>query len=205
MFFLAESMVLKNTQKIYGKFEKCKEYAENNKKLIDKFSSEDKNIEITFRNFALNKDEKLLANMQNDFFNYGELVTKEAVKERFASDYTMKDLAFFLCVNNEPVGYGQIIKEDNINLIGGVGILSEYRGCGLGKLMMMYLIDKGIEFGMNSINLYVVFNNHIARTMYRNLGFKHRSFTILYDTLRIPYDKIDRLVRIFKRYVVRSK
>lgn len=198
MIVLAEYMVLKNAGKSTREFESYKKSIEDSCKIKEKCKkivSGNNKINIGFRRFRLGMDERLLANMENNFFKYGKVMTEELIKERFDKSTTLNDLAIFICINNIPVGFGQVIYTDDGYMLGSVGIIDKYRGCGLGKLLVSYIVRASIEYGVRNLHLYVRLTNRKARKMYSSLGFKHKKYSIMLDlqkikTIFIKYKKL---------------
>lgn len=200
MIVIAESMALKNASKSIEWFDANKVAVECNDivKLKCKNLMEHNNeINIGFRKFRPGIDERLLANMENDFFKYGNIVTEEAIRERFEKTSSLTDLAIFICVNNVPIGFGQIVDTKNGFMLGSVGIVSEYRGCGFGKILVSYLVRAAIEYGLRNLHLYVRLNNKKARKLYSSLGFKHNGYSI---TFEFPEKLID-IITKFKNLI----
>ena len=85
--------------------------------------------------------------------------------EQFKSaDFDMIEL------NGQPIGRFYIDRRrDEIRLI-DITLLPEYRGAGLGKLMMQLLLDEAVD-KMLPVRLHVEGNNP-ARRLYDRLGFK---------------------------------
>lgn len=200
MIVIAELMTLKDTGRSIGKFKIHKVTVESSDKLKEKCKSlvaKDDKINISFRKFRPGKDEKLLANMENDFFKYGKIVTEEDINKRFMNATTLRDLAIFICINNIPVGFGQVIDTEKGYMLGSVGIVSKYRGCGLGKVLVSYIIKASISYGVRNLHLYVRINNRKARKMYSSLGFKRNGYSIM---LEIP-EKFKDIIVKFKNLI----
>ena len=72
--------------------------------------------------------------------------------------------------NDQPVGRLRIVREDDI-YIGGMQILPEYRGGGLGTMILASLIEESKET-LKSIRLEVFHNNFQALSLYEKTGFR---------------------------------
>lgn len=71
--------------------------------------------------------------------------------------------------DNRPVATGRLFElESKKYCIGRVAVLSEYRGKGLGKLIMKCLIKKAWDIGAVSIELHA---QTYAKAFYSDLGF----------------------------------
>jgi GNAT superfamily N-acetyltransferase len=55
--------------------------------------------------------------------------------------------------------------------IGGMGVVPEYRRQGIGRQMMIYLLERAREHGLDQVKLEVIDKNVGAHTLYRDLGF----------------------------------
>ena len=89
---------------------------------------------------------------------------KEICDNRLARYYTIKD-------GNRAVAYGgmwYILDEAHIT---NFAVHPEYRGRGIGKMLLKGLIDFGTSDGMRSFTLEVSENNHTAIGLYSGMGF----------------------------------
>lgn len=180
MIILTKAMELRNPRQSLCQYKLIKNELEKSKELREKFKKKLNmdSICIDFRKFKHKSDEKLLAIMQNDFFKYGKLLTEKDIARRFNEDDILNDLSIFLCVNGIPIGFGQIVDTKHGFMLGSIGILKEYRGLGLGKLLISYLIKASIDAGLDNLYLYVRINNKVAKKLYRSLGFIHKHYSI---------------------------
>jgi len=67
-----------------------------------------------------------------------------------------------------PIGTGRVFKEKRKWFAGRLAVIEEKRGCGIGKLMMVKLIDFAREKGAKKLYLYA--QTYICN-FYRELGF----------------------------------
>lgn len=72
------------------------------------------------------------------------------------------------------IGMGLLGIRQTEGWIGGVGVLSEYRGQGVGRQIMEGLISQGQRRGLQAINLEVIVENTVAYRLYEHLNFKVR-------------------------------
>lgn len=180
MIVLSKAMELRNPKQSLYQYKQIKNKLENSCELREKLEKT-LNIDsicIDFRKFKHNCDEKLLANMQNDFFKYGKLLTPNDITQRFSEGDIISDLSIFLCANGIPIGFGQVVDTDHGFMLGSIGILSEFRGLGLGKLLIAYMIKASIDAGLDNLYLYVRVNNKVAKKLYSSLGFIHKHYSI---------------------------
>lgn len=73
-----------------------------------------------------------------------------------------------LYVNNEPIGTGRILLDNNVCVIGRIAVLKEYRGKHYGKLVMNEIVKKTKELGIKKAELHA--QTH-ALGFYKALGF----------------------------------
>lgn len=75
-------------------------------------------------------------------------------------------------------GHGKIIGHAFINGIKtkkpvfGIGLREDYKGIGLGKKLMRYVLSKARARGLRRITLTVIKENTKARALYEKFGFK---------------------------------
>lgn len=68
---------------------------------------------------------------------------------------------------------GDILKRVKHRVSLGISILSEFRGLGLGTIIMNVLIQKAIKLGKKKIDLQVREDNKNAISLYEKVGFEH--------------------------------
>lgn len=128
-----------------------------------------------FKKFLRNKDEKIRLRIQNEVFKSDTRLPLR-VEDIFydeQQEYYFENGAVFLLLDSEYVGYGQLIIEDNQAFIVNIGILNKFRGKGLGKKLVQYLLNIAKENGYTTAYLKVNLNNNIARNLYESIGFKN--------------------------------
>lgn len=69
------------------------------------------------------------------------------------------------------VGTGLLGIRENGGWIGGMGVVAEYRRRGIGRQMMLFLMERARQRGLSHINLEVIEQNHGAHILYKSLGF----------------------------------
>lgn len=67
------------------------------------------------------------------------------------------------------VGVWHMVDEAHIV---SVGVRSEYRGYGIGELLLIGAIEQAMERGMRCVTLEVRISNHIAQSLYKKYGFR---------------------------------
>lgn len=128
---------------------------------------------ISIVDFCEDKDECYRCDVQNSVFqseNRIPLSIDDILFEE-TQNYYIKGGSIFLLYENQYIGYGQIILENNVPVIVNVGILDNYRGRGYGKLLIYELINKAISLGFHRIKIRCYLDNTIALNLYRSIGF----------------------------------
>ncbi|MFH1314996.1 MAG: GNAT family protein [Candidatus Uhrbacteria bacterium] len=106
----------------------------------------------------------------------GKKTTLKKQQEWFANYQKAKDKKFFtICNNKTPIGFMGLSNIDKTNKNADLFIAigeDKYRGKGIGKVAMKWLIDYGFkELKLHKINLGVIKNNLPAINLYKKLGF----------------------------------
>ena len=95
----------------------------------------------------------------------------------------------FYAVNekNQVVGWADIFPEDNPRQSHrgslGMGLVSEYRGQGIGTKLLQAVLKKAQEFGLEKVELNVYTSNTNAIKLYRKLGFSEEGIIKKYRKL----------------------
>lgn len=128
---------------------------------------------ITFSIIKKDKDEKVRCNLQNQIFNNDDRIpiNVDDIYYDEAQEYYFDKGAIFIELNKEPIGYGQIIVEDNVAIIVNFGIIQKYRKVGYGKVLLSYLLNTARNNDFSKVSLKVDSNNTDAFNLYRSLGF----------------------------------
>lgn len=106
----------------------------------------------------------------------GQKTNLKKEKEWFVNYQKAKDKNFFtICDNSTPIGFmglSNISKQNkNADLFIAVGE-DYYRGKGIGKIAMEWIIDYGFKkLKLHKINLGVIEDNIPATNLYQSLGF----------------------------------
>lgn len=151
-------------------------------KLIDKITKDTKvkeyigsNPHITFNKFKIGKDENLRCTLQNDIFHDKMRVEIEVsdIESDIKQDYYIDDLSIFIQLNNITIGYGQVIYSRERYTVVNFGIVSAFRGMGLGELLLNYIVDECMEKKIKELYIRVDENNTKAINLYKKTGFKY--------------------------------
>ncbi|MFH1822459.1 MAG: GNAT family protein [Patescibacteria group bacterium] len=106
----------------------------------------------------------------------GQKTKLKKEKEWFANYQKAKNKKFFtICDNSKPIGFmglSNISKPNkNADLFIAIGE-DNYRGKGIGKISMEWIIDYGFnKLKLHKINLGVIKDNILAVNLYKSLGF----------------------------------
>jgi len=135
------------------------------------------NLEVEYKTLYEIGDEKWIYNfikecMEGNIFSY----KLEEINELI---HINSDLIFVLYENNQPIGF--IIsyinekrnKQENKNVIyiEEIAILNEFRNKGYGRKVIEFVLDKGMNKGMDIARLHVYRHNEKAYRLYKKLGF----------------------------------
>jgi predicted GNAT family N-acyltransferase len=72
-------------------------------------------------------------------------------------------------INNSPVATGRLVAINGEDLFGRIAVLKEYRGRGLGKIVVDNLINRAEEKGIGEVHLHAQLT---AKGFYESLGFE---------------------------------
>ena len=183
-FVEAQSTILMklNTNE-YDNTKECEELIlklKNDKRIIEKYSklnNIDKcldNVNINIKLYKDNEDEGLRCVVQNLIFQSKdrEMLTVDDIFNDTKQDYYIKDMSVFIFVENMAVGFAQIIHSRELNTLVNFGLIPEFRGCGLSKLLLNGIINTATSKQIDDINLRVDIYNKNAINLYLWAGFK---------------------------------
>lgn len=141
------------------------------------------NVCFSTRKLVVGVDEELRCNIQNNIF--GELNRRPLLLEDIygdmAQDYYLKDLCIFGMVNNSYIGYGQIIFSREMFTVVNFGIVKEFRGMGLGKLLLDEIILYANRAGIRKISIRVDCSNEKAIDLYKWIGFNEKNKILIWE------------------------
>ena len=85
-------------------------------------------------------------------------------------------LFYWVIFNNQVIGTVDIRRGNSVRNwhVGKVGLMidQDFRGDGLGKFLMKFILEKAKKAGMKTASLTVFSDNDIAISLYNKLGFK---------------------------------
>lgn len=146
-------------------------------KLNSLYNSKIQNLNISIEKLIVNKDEELRCKIQNSIFSDSTRIPLEVqdIENDIEQDYYLEDLSVFIKLNNIAVGYGQIIYNRDMYTVVNFGIINEFRGFGLGKILLDFLISCTKNMGIDELFIRVEENNYSALKLYNWIGFSPKS------------------------------
>lgn len=135
------------------------------------------------RKLVVGKDEELRCNIQNDIFGEWNRrpLTVEDIYNDMTQDYFLKDLCIFGMINNSYIGYGQIIFNREMFTIVNFGIVNDFRGIGLGKLLLHEIILYAKKSGIKNLAIRVDCTNINAINLYKWIEFKEKYKIVIWE------------------------
>lgn len=118
------------------------------------------------------KERKYLAS--NEAFPYDGTVDfiKESIRKGFPH-------LFIIDVEKDTcIGWCDVTPKTEIIGYLGMGLLSEYRECGIGKKALEQVVKMSKEYGFNIIKLDVLKSNSRAIHVYEKIGFKQTNLVV---------------------------
>lgn len=92
-------------------------------------------------------------------------------KTRDVSVISNHEFTLIMKINDVPVAYGHVDKENDIYWL-GIAVIPDFQGKGLGMRMMEEIINRAKKRKINIIHLSVDKDNSSAISLYINFGFK---------------------------------
>lgn len=150
--------------------------------LKDKFNDSYK--EITFRRVILGKDEHLRCEIQNKIFNNKDRIplTVDDIYYDELQKYYYNEGAVFIQLNNQVIGYGQIIIDNSKPYIVNFGIIDGYKRSGYGRILLYHLLNLIIDAGFSFSLIKVDKQNYKAINLYKSTGFKEIEENYILET-----------------------
>lgn len=81
---------------------------------------------------------------------------------------------------------GFVARRETRAWVGGVGVIPQYRGQGLGRALMHTLIESARGAGLATMQLEVITTNTPAHTLYVDLGFKTLRRLLIVECQHVP-------------------
>lgn len=124
---------------------------------------------------AAESDAKIIAEMNCDFFGIAIEEGDTALAENIINGRT-----FIAEADNGNVGSVRLELNDGTGGIYGLGVLSEYRGRGYGRELLMWSVEKLVEMGAGKVILQVDTDNVNALNLYKSCGFEDENVMSYY-------------------------
>lgn len=143
--------------------------------------------DVTFSIIEKNKDEELRCNIQNEIFKSNNRIpiNVEDIYYDEAQEYYLNDGSVFINLCGVPIGYGQVIIEDNGASIVNFGIIGKYKKEGYGKVLLRYLLNLAMDNDFKKVSLKVDSSNIPALNLYLSLGFKVKSELYTFEKTKV--------------------
>lgn len=124
-------------------------------------------------NFRDGIDEGTRVKIQNLVFGNETRVpiSLNDVKADKLQNYYIPDGNYFLKLEDQFIGYGQLIFYDNNLTLVNFGVIQEYRGLGYGEYFLRSILEEVKSMGYINIKLKVKSNNLAASNLYEKVGF----------------------------------
>jgi len=143
------------------------------------------NPNVSFGEFRAKIDFQIkeVSNLKNNYIDCFSKVFSEGIN-RASEEYirmleslelSSKHRAFVMYDNQRPIGTISLSLNDEVNIIGDVGIIEEYRGNGLGYKLMEFIVELNSKIGQGrSLALSTGINNTGLdyRKFYKACGFE---------------------------------
>jgi len=119
------------------------------------------------------KEEEVRCRIQNEVFHKdGRIpISVDDIYYDETQNYYVDDGSLFIKLNNEAIGYGQLIFKDGVPFVVNFGLLSKYRGKGYGKYFLKYILNYTKSIGYEKAYIKVDINNFVAINLYKSVGF----------------------------------
>ncbi|MBP3965629.1 MULTISPECIES: ribosomal protein S18-alanine N-acetyltransferase [Paenibacillus] len=122
---------------------------------------------LVFRLMTMSDVKTIVAIEQESF-------TSPWTEEAFVNELTNNHFARYMVMDyeGEVIGYGgmwTIMDEAHVT---NVAVREQYRGRGLGEMLMVELQRAAVMFGAKRMTLEVRVSNEVAQRLYRKLGFE---------------------------------
>jgi len=127
-------------------------------------------------NFEILKEgsqESLRCFIQNSIFQNKDrtpLIVEDIIFDE-NQDYYLKSCSVFLKYQNNYIGYGQLILDNDEITIVNFGLIPNFRGKGYSKILLKKLLNIALEKGYERVSIKVLEDNLKAISLYKSIGF----------------------------------
>lgn len=119
------------------------------------------------------KEEEVRCRIQNEVFHKdGRIpISVDDIYYDETQNYYVDDGSLFIKLDDETIGYGQLIFKDGIPFVVNFGLLPGYRGKGYGRYFLQYILNYAKSIGYEKVYIKVDINNFVAINLYKSVGF----------------------------------
>lgn len=119
------------------------------------------------------KEEEIRCYIQNEVFHKdGRIpISVDDIYYDETQNYYVDDGSLFIKLNDEAIGYGQLIFKDGRPFVVNFGLLSKYRGKGYGRYLLQYILNYIKSIGYEKAYINVDIENFVAINLYKSVGF----------------------------------
>lgn len=116
--------------------------------------------------------------LQNSIFNIENRIPVEVedIENDMEQDYYINNLSIIINYMDIPVGYGQVIYNRGLYTLVNFGIDPQYRGWGLGKLLLLEILKRSQRNNIDVVSLRVDPLNSVAMDLYKKIGFREENY-----------------------------
>lgn len=141
------------------------------------------NNDIEFKQIIDKNDINTRIFLQNQIFEDDSRIPLEQSDILFdmKQNYYVEDLAILMYFKETPIGYGQIIYNNQSYIVVNFGILKEYRNKGLGKYFLNHLIELAKDKEINTLTIRVSSQNVKAMNLYHSVGFYYKEHILTWS------------------------
>ena len=120
-----------------------------------------KHDNVSFRQFIKGKDDRLRCDIQNEVFYETDRIplSPRDIAYEYNKNFFIEDMAKFITLNGEDIGYGQVLILDGNYTIANLGILKKYQGKGYGKELLRLLLNEAKEMGIDKVLVTILLDN----------------------------------------------
>lgn len=145
-------------------------------------------MNVTLTSAADISAEQLLSTFNLSYSDYMVPLQLNAAQLQGTIDHYDLDLrqSCVALVDNDPVGMGFLGVRGQRGWIGGMGVIPDFRGQGIGRKIMNQLIANGRALSLDAIGLEVIEGNKAAHQLYLSLGFTESRRLLIVQIKEIP-------------------
>lgn len=133
-------------------------------------------------------DAALAAAFNEGYAGYFVPINLSAAQMRgsITNNDTLLDASWVAQVAGQFAGIGLLARRDDTGWIGGMGVGTAYRRQGIGRQLMMKLLDSARGLGLKRVQLEVISQNVGAHQLYLSLGFVDLRRLLILEGRAVP-------------------